>query len=140
MICVVDASVAMKWFLEEDLKTHAMWLLDNEGSFHAPDLIVPEVANAAWRKHRMGEISAAHAREIVGKVSSGIPILHAPEHFGGLALDIAMELAHPAYNCFYIACARLLGDVLITTDKRLLEAISGSSHGVLVRDLASLPT
>ncbi len=140
MICVVDASVVMKWFLEEDLKAHAMWLLDNEEAFHAPGLIVPEVANAAWRKHRMGEIGAAHAWEIVSKISSGIPILHAPNHLGGLALDIAMELDHPAYDCFYIACARLLGDVLITADKRLLKAVSGSAHEPLVRDLASLPT
>jgi predicted nucleic acid-binding protein len=48
MIWVVDASVALKWFLDEEGSEHARRLKSLEEVI-APDLIVAEVSNAAWR-------------------------------------------------------------------------------------------
>jgi predicted nucleic acid-binding protein len=42
--CVVDASVAVKWYLEEPESEAALILLDGSFELHAPDLIYVEVA------------------------------------------------------------------------------------------------
>ena len=38
------------------------------------------------------------------------------------ALDIAIRLEHPVYDCLYLALAREQGVSLITADRRLLNA------------------
>jgi predicted nucleic acid-binding protein len=46
---VVDASVARKWFLvDEPLAAEALI---------APDIVIAEVCNAAWRSARLGRIN-----------------------------------------------------------------------------------
>jgi len=62
MSLVIDASVAIKWFIEEELHRAALDLLDRPGDRHAPDLLVAEVANIAWRKRVQGEIGDGQAR------------------------------------------------------------------------------
>ena len=49
-ICVVDASVAIKWFVREALHEEALRLVDNPDAMQAPDLLVVEVTNIAWKK------------------------------------------------------------------------------------------
>lgn len=50
MSYVVDASVAIKWFVTEDLHEHALTLFDQPETLIAPDLICLEIANVAWKK------------------------------------------------------------------------------------------
>ena len=49
MTFVVDASVALKWFVEEDGSERAAALLASKDLLIAPDLIVPEVCDAAGK-------------------------------------------------------------------------------------------
>ncbi len=49
MTLVVDASVAFKWFAQEDGTDRALVLLEREEPIVAPDLIVAEICNAAWK-------------------------------------------------------------------------------------------
>lgn len=55
-ICVIDASVAVKWLAEEEFSTQAFQLLFGEIRLIAPDLIFAEVANALWKMQRRGEL------------------------------------------------------------------------------------
>jgi predicted nucleic acid-binding protein len=55
MALIVDASVAIKWFIDEPGSEVARRLWRDEPDLLAPDLLVPEVCNAAWRKVRLGE-------------------------------------------------------------------------------------
>ena len=50
MRLVVDASVAVKWLVEEEGSASAERLLEGDHDLHAPRLMVPEIANALWRK------------------------------------------------------------------------------------------
>ena len=52
MTLVVDASVALKWFVDEDGSDRAVALLDGDEPLIAPDLVVAEVCNAAWKSLR----------------------------------------------------------------------------------------
>ena len=60
---VVDASVAIKWFVPEVHAETARCLLREGMTLLAPDLIWAEVANALWRKWREKELSAEAVQE-----------------------------------------------------------------------------
>jgi predicted nucleic acid-binding protein len=47
-------------------------------------------------------------------------------HLAMRALAIANELAHPAYDCFYLAAAELHAARMIIDDRRLLTRVVGS--------------
>jgi len=119
MNLVIDASVAAKWFIRENLHEQAQNLLAYRDLFHAPDLVVAEVANIAWKKCIRGEIAAAQARLIAAASGHYIPHLHAPVPLIERALEMAIALNHSIYDCLYIACAETVEGVLITADPRL---------------------
>jgi predicted nucleic acid-binding protein len=52
----------------------------------------------------------------------------------GRALEIAIELNHPIYDCFYLALAERERCAMVTADKRLLAAVK-KFKGVEVRAL-----
>ena len=52
MSYVVDASVAIKWFIEEELHEQALSLFDQPDALVAPDLICMEIANVAGKKQK----------------------------------------------------------------------------------------
>ena len=64
MSLVVDASVVIKWFIDEPLHENARQLLTEREVLHAPDLLIPEVGNIAWKKMMRGEIEEKHAQGI----------------------------------------------------------------------------
>ena len=56
MTVVIDASVALKWVIEEDGSEAARGLLLSE-VLAAPDLMIVECANVLWAKERRGSIN-----------------------------------------------------------------------------------
>jgi predicted nucleic acid-binding protein len=56
---VVDASVAVKWFLVEPGDREALALLDGDEPLIAPELVVAEVVNAVWKRLVSGGIDAS---------------------------------------------------------------------------------
>ena len=69
MRLVVDASVAVKWVVAEEGSDAAERLLANGEDLYAPRLMASEIANALWRKARMGEIERGRAGVLVGAIS-----------------------------------------------------------------------
>lgn len=78
-----------------------------------------EVANIAWKKATQREISAAHARAIASAIGHYIPTLHPSSAVIERALEIALALKHPIYDCLYLACAQTVGGTLVAADRRL---------------------
>ena len=65
MNLIVDASVALKWFLVGEPKAQqALAIIEGENTLVAPDLLIAEVCNAAWRSTRLGRLSLAQVAEI----------------------------------------------------------------------------
>ncbi|HEX6143550.1 MAG TPA: type II toxin-antitoxin system VapC family toxin [Geminicoccaceae bacterium] len=93
----------------------------------APDLLVPEVCNAVWRKVRLGEMQLAQATRVGARLMAGVVPLHPAAALASAALEIALALKHPAYDCFYIALAELDASEVVTADKKLLARVDGSS-------------
>jgi len=133
MTLVVDASVACKWFIAEAQSDVAELLLHDGTALLAPDLIVPEVCNAARQKLRRNEITADHARTMVDGLLHIVDEVIPSAGLAARAFEIACSIGHPAYDCFYIALAEQCGTRLVTADRRLLVRMSGTHWaGLLV--------
>ena len=115
MRIVVDASVALKWVLNEPGSEAAVALRDDE--LIAPALWLAEAANALWRRTRLGDISAEEAMERLSELLKA-PVASFPiEPYLERALGLAMEIGHPSYDCVYLALA-LHHDTHVTTADR----------------------
>lgn len=135
MTAVVDASVAIKWFLLEPRREPAKRLLDGSERLVAPELILAEVANGLWRRVVAGESDLRQ----VGATAASLPRFFS-RLFGltpltGRAVEIASALNHPVYDCFYLALAEAEGGVVVTADRRLLSHVAGSRWAPLCRRL-----
>ena len=63
---VVDASVAVKWVVEESDSVQARSL--SRARLEAPDLLPVECANILWKKERIGDLTKEQARAPGGSV------------------------------------------------------------------------
>lgn len=118
---VVDASVALKWFLPEPLAAAAMGLLDARHTLVAPGLLVIEAANALWKRYRRRELDAGEARRILGDLGRAPIEIHPSGPLTMAALDIAMRHTITAYDGLYLALAAGHRCQFVTADRRLYE-------------------
>lgn len=122
MSVVVDASVALKWVIDENGKESADALLDED--LIAPSLWRLEAANALWRLARRGEITPAEATEKLA-VLGDAPVATSPLAVDlDAALSLAHQLGHPVYDCLYLALAVRENTYVVTADARFLAAAS----------------
>src|SRR5882724_2269964 len=106
MTCIVDTSVAMKWFLaDEPHAVEAFDLLQRGETMIAPDLLVAEACNAGWRLLRIGRIGRAQFDNIVTAVPRYFAELIPIDRIVPRAAAIAVALDHPIYDCLYLALA-----------------------------------
>lgn len=123
---VVDASVAVKFAVEENDSDLAYRLAVSDEEFIAPSLIWAEVASTLWKKARLGEISASTAETALSSLSNVIAESVPTEYLRDAALRIAIGLGHPVYDCFYLSLAEQRDVRLITADKRLFRVTRGT--------------
>lgn len=123
---IVDASVAVKWVLDEAGDLEARAIIERRVPLIAPELIVAEVTNAAWRRYLKGDIPLSQARLITIDVPRMFSELFALAPLRGMALSIAAELRHPVYDCFYLALAEEQEMTVVTADRRLLGSLGGT--------------
>jgi predicted nucleic acid-binding protein len=137
MTVVIDASIAIKWFVPENLREQALDVLKAEDHLAAPDLLIPDLASLALEKARRNEISSLQARTIMSGIeSSGLELMPA-SIVCDRAIEIADTLDRSAYDCFYIATAERLDTTLITADARLCTALRDTGLESVVRVLSA---
>ena len=126
---VLDASIVVKWFIDERGSEAARGVLVSGRRLLAPELLIAEVGNAAWRRARLGEIplqQAVSAAEQVGRT----PIEFWPlAALARQALEMAAALDHPIYDCFYLALAEQCDALLVTADDRFLSKLQATGWG-----------
>ena len=123
---IVDASVAVKWMLDEAGDLEARAIIERRVPLIAPELIVAEVTNVAWKRHVKGDIPLRQARLIAAEVPRVFAQLFALRPLRGRALAIALELRHAVYDCFYLALAEERDATMVTADRRLVARLAGS--------------
>jgi predicted nucleic acid-binding protein len=123
---VVDASVAVKWFIVEPGRPEAKRLLDGGHPLVAPELIVAEVVNVVWKRLMADAIDHSQAADVPRELPQLFSELCPLAPLAGQALAVAKELRHPACDCFYLALAEARDARLVTADRRFAERLVGS--------------
>ena len=136
---LVDASVAAKWIFSEPNSLNARTLLDRRYTLFAPDLMVLEVANVVWKKRIRSEISSVSVQlEAVRRLMNLVEFLSSTDLISE-AINIAVGLEHPVYDCVYLACAYAINAPLITADHRLCELARDRIRDIEVIDIETFP-
>ena len=138
MRLVVDASVAVKWFVREENSDSAGRLLEGDHDLHAPRLMAAEVGNALWQKARVGELEPGRAGALANAIA-GIGVRWTDDELVcSEAVRLALALNRPVYDCVYLALAHRIGATLVTADERFFNALAATEHGGAVVALESL--
>ncbi len=135
---VVDASVAIKWFLPENHSEAALRLLTQPHTLHAPDLIFSEFGNVLWKRVRRNEILKEEADAILEGLRTLNLQVQPSQALIPLALEIACGENRTVYDSLYLAAAIALQSPLITADARFFRALSKgpfSAHLLWVEDI-----
>lgn len=135
MTLVVDASVALKWVVDEPGSEAAHALAGQ--TMIAPPLMRVECANALWRKEDRGEIARGEATPRLALLLRAHVAFD--EHATDLpvALTLAAELRHPVYDCLYLALAIRRDATLITADGPFSRVAQRSAHAARVQLLGA---
>ena len=121
MKLTVDASIVVKWFVDEPLSEESRLLLAPRLDLCAPGILLSEFANAIWKKARRREIADANPffDELVA--ISEIVNLIPDDDLIDRAARLAFEIGHPVYDCLYLACAEATESVVVTADEPLVK-------------------
>jgi predicted nucleic acid-binding protein len=120
---VVDASVAVKWFVPEILSEFAIQLLQPDNVLLAPDLLMPEICNTLWKKVGRGELDLDDALQCLTDLNLMPLQLYASPELVHDALRVSTREKIPAYDSLYLALASLLDCRMVTADARLRNSI-----------------
>jgi len=120
---VVDASLALAWYFEDEASEYADRVLDRVGEDLAlvPSLWALEIANAlafAERRNRLSSADVARIAELFLEVPVSIHDV-APESALGPVLDLARTQGITAYDAAYLDLAMREGLAIATQDKDL---------------------
>jgi len=123
VIVVVDASVAIKWFLPELHDDAALRLLRAEHRLVAPDLLFPEVGNVLWKRVRRREATASEAGAVLDALVA-VPLeVHASQPMMPVAFEIACATGRTVDDSLYLALAVLRECPMVTADRKLHQAL-----------------
>ena len=122
---VIDASVVVKLFFEEEHSKAAEQCVARADELLAPDLIWAETANVIWKRQRRGDLTADAALDLARHVLALPVVIHPSADLVPDALDLAMRLERTVYDCLYLALAVRTTSVLVTGDLRLVNALAG---------------
>ncbi len=140
---VIDASIAIKWVIEEEGTPQAL-TLRRKARLLAPELLVAECANILWKKARRNELSREEALLAARLLQTAAIELVPTRSLLAAATRIAIELDHPAYDCLYLALAIENDCRFVTADERFLRKLGGRrsrfrAKAVLLTETAGKP-
>ncbi len=135
---VVDASVAIKWYVPEPGSTAAQSILESNRLLVAPDLLVAEIGDILWKRVRRGMTARSDAEIIaqaflgesrVTLVSSTVLMFR--------ALDIANTYGLTVYDALYVSLAVRDDLIVVTADERLANRLTTTPLARHVRLLST---
>lgn len=123
-VIVVDASVAAKWFVEEEFSAAAFEILDESNQLHAPDFMLLEMDSILCKWGRRGLVTPSEASGVRDALRRYPIQLHSFTSFLDPAFAIAVQTGQTIYDCLYIALASLLDARTVTADRRLYQGLA----------------
>lgn len=129
MTIVVDASLALKWVLEEDGTDEALALWDRWQAAGervvAPPIFRAEVANTLRQVVRRGLATTQEAADLLESLLETVGVEDPPTLYGR-----SLEVAHAfdlgaVYDALYLALAESENCEVWTADRKLARAVGG---------------
>jgi predicted nucleic acid-binding protein len=138
---VLDASVALKWVLAENLSPKAVRRRnDFRSHIHeliAPDLFPFEVAHALARAERQKIIQPPQGTKRLLAVMRFPPDLHPSLPLLSKAFAISSSMRVGVYDCLYVALAEQEGCEPVTADVKMINVLQRDFP--FITSLASMP-
>jgi predicted nucleic acid-binding protein len=107
---VIDASVGLKWVLQEPDSHFAEALARSGEDLLAPDFWLNEASNVLWLQVRRKVLTPDEAREGLALLRTQVePTPTADLGLHEVALDIGLATGHPVYDTLYVAFALAMG-------------------------------
>jgi len=132
--CILDASVAVKWFFrEEELTEEADFLLNSDTGFIVPDYFFLEMNSVLSKLSRKGLLTIREVQQMI-RALGALPVdVLESAIYRNLALDLALEKKIGYYDCLYVIPAQITQIPLITADIRLYRTFAGTKYGEYVQ-------
>lgn len=127
--CVLDASVVVKWYLDEDSSEAARTMQGQEFDVAAPQFLLVEVANVLWKHSRKGALDSSTASEILAALEQAPIRWHEDMDLFQGGFLLATQTGRTVYDCLYLALARQSDRSLITADRKFFDAIRMTPEG-----------
>jgi predicted nucleic acid-binding protein len=120
---VVDASVAIKWYLPEIYCDYAIHLQNPDYHLHQPNFFLLEIASIITKKLRRREIDLGEANAILRDIRQINFKWHEDSHLLQNAIDIANQTARSLYDCLYLSLAIKVQGQMVTADRKFYDAL-----------------
>ena len=138
--CVVDASVVVKWVLQDETYQENSAKLKNnflagKTELFAPSFMLQETANALWMAIKQKRIQQIDAQEAL-KVLQNVQLRIVEIDWTGLSkiLAIACELDIAVCDAVYIFLCDQIDAQLVTADNKLFEKTKKNFNVLHIRD------
>ncbi len=135
---VVDASLGVKWFLDEKGSQQAVEILvEHRRKIVTPDLFGIEVAAVLVRQVNSQNDPGARmgwelARLFALFDSEAIALRRVNSAIIATATEMAIAIGHPLKDCIYLALASDLGCELFTCDAKFAAKAAQLSHPIML--------
>lgn len=127
----IDASLAVKWYLDEALADEAEDILfENHGAILVPDIFIIEVTSALVRRANIDKAKRADSEAAIARFMSlfetgAIAAIRSEPETVARAAGIAMNLGHPIKDCIYLVLAMERKCPLVTADAKFADKAQG---------------
>lgn len=138
---VLDTSVAVKWYLPEELREEALELANrieaDEVELLAPSTIGPELFNAFFQQHRRGNLTLDEVRGFFASFRESPVSLFETDALTPRGVEISLDAGVIVYDALFLALAEDAATVMVTADERLLRLLRDTPYADLAHPLAA---
>lgn len=136
---IVDASVAIKWFLPEIHSGSALHLRQDSYQLHIPAFLFLEFGNVLTKKIRRQELSPTEGDAILNELRH-LPLQrHANDQLFPAAYQLALDTHRSLYDCLYLALAEAVDGIMVTADRRFYTALANGPYARRMLWVEDLP-
>jgi predicted nucleic acid-binding protein len=123
-IPVIDACVAIKWFLPEQGYEKASGIIQSYPEFLAPELFLIEIDAVITKKVRKREIELSEAYILYDEVRKLPFKLIRYDQTAKLSFELSATLPITTYNATYLSVALQFNEEVYTADRRFYRGVS----------------